>query len=211
MHVTIIFSLVNQINFQGGIPINIIKGVLENPVITLILGYLLSFSQEFIRKKIDKDKMRYEKKVKAYEEIFSALLFLFEEHKTFFYSYDRFSDSQKNNERHIKVCKKHDDLKRVINKKSIYIEKEILSDLLEFIGRYNKELVDDFQLLFYDNNSENEEDNVFSKEVEKNGFILDQQMRELENNWEEAKKIMNDMRKELGLEDYPDELEIFSF
>jgi hypothetical protein len=177
------------------------NSVLQNlvPVATLILGYLLNVWVSSIESKRSQQMRRVADREKAYAIISSNLHSLFEAYRVITLNANlrrHISPVSKSNlnetinqdrEDINTIAVKYDRLREVVFEQSLYLKPEILQSLIDL------PLMD--VRLRYDNLD-------MKTESEKIRF----EEKHVDQLWSRAKTIMSQMRVELGLEPYPDEV-----
>ena len=169
------------------------------PVATLILGYLLNVWVGSIESKRNQKMRRIADREKAYAEISSNLHDLFETYRviTLNANLRRVTSPTSKNNLHetinrdfddIKeIATKYDSLRQIVFKQSLFLKPEILQALIDLPLK-------DVRLRYENVDIDSDSDKIQFEE------------KHVDQLWSRAKAIMSQMRVELGLEPYPDDI-----
>jgi len=160
------------------------------PIATLILGYLLNVWVGSIESKRDVARRRISDKEKAYAQITAKLHELFETYRlqtlkstTEIAGFSMFGKPDES-----EITKKYNELESLVYESSLYLKPSIIQALVDL-------KLTDFRTRVKQT-SENQDKSEYIRFLEQHADYM----------WLKAKKIISEMRKELGLEEYPDDL-----
>lgn len=162
------------------------------PVLTLVIGYLLNVWVGALESRRNVRARRVADKEKAYASISSKLHEIFDVYQQIVsldntYMFNQM-ENPKQSEGSLKISQKFSELKNLVFEQSLYLSPKIIQLLLDLES-------EDFIAII----------NFFS-EIPTPSERIEFNTKHANELWSRAKNIMSQMRTELGLEPYPDEV-----
>jgi hypothetical protein len=162
------------------------------PVLTLILGYLLNVWVGSLESRRNEKIRRVADKEKAYAKISAKIHEVFEKYRVTTLHSNMYAHAKMTNPDEFKelklVAEEFDELQKLVFEYSLYLNPTILQKLVDL------QLVD-FRA---------QVQNIMSKKETLESIEFKE--KHADELWSKAKNIMSQMRIELGLEPYPDEI-----